>query len=95
VSYDALYVACVVGLMGAGLKFWRDSSAQEAEAKETRALADKTAKELSEHQADCMVKNILIARLDERVSGIQSSQAEIRKTIDRIDEKLDNLLEKS
>jgi RNase H-fold protein (predicted Holliday junction resolvase) len=99
VAYEELVGGAIVGagftLIGAGLKLWKDASKQETEQQATKKLAETTAKALQAHQDDCNKKNIMIARLDERVTTIQVSQSEIRKTVDRMDEKLDHLLEKS
>ncbi len=98
-AYEALFGGLVVvasgGLAGAGFKFWRDSARHEEKLNATKTLADQTARLLAAHQADCNTKNVTIARLDERVTAIQASQTEIRKTVDKIDGKLDHLLEKS
>ncbi len=98
-AYEELVATAVVGagltIIGTGLKFWKDSSRQQSEQDTTKRLAETTAKALAAHQDDCNKKNIMIARLDERVTTIQVSQSEIRKTVDRMDEKLDHLLEKS
>ncbi len=89
--YDGLFqevgAAVIVGGLAVMLKLWRNQWATEKQSSETAVL-------LATHRDECHKRREEVAGLVERVSTIQRNQTDVLHKMERMDDKLDRLLEK-